>query len=53
LTPASGLIAARRQRIGSEAAKDTSKHRAATAECINAQARNRHLTRLLGAASPG
>jgi transposase len=40
-------IAAWRQRMGSEAARDVYRQRAATAECINAQARNRGLTRLL------
>lgn len=40
-------IAAWRQRMGSEAAKEVYKQRAAVAECINAQARNRGLTRFL------
>jgi hypothetical protein len=33
--------------MGSDAAKDIYKQRAATAECVNAQARNRGLTRFL------
>jgi transposase len=36
-----------RERMGTEAAKETYKGRASTAECINAQARNRGLVRLL------
>ena len=36
-------VAAWRQRMGTEAAKDIYKERAATAECVNAQARNRGL----------
>lgn len=40
-------VAAWRQRMGTDAAKDIYKQRAATAECVNAQARNRGLTRFL------
>lgn len=40
-------IAAWRERMGSKAAKDISKERAATAECTNAQARNRGLRQFL------
>jgi transposase len=40
-------VAAWRERMGTEAAKAIYKERAATAECINAQARNRGLTRFL------
>ena len=40
-------VAAWRQRMGSEAAKAVYKERAATAECVNAQCRNRGLLRLL------
>jgi transposase len=40
-------VAAWRLRMGSEAAKAIYKERAATAECVNAQARNRGLIRLL------
>src|SRR5215213_4088749 len=40
-------VAAWRQRMGSEAAKAVYKERAATAECANAQCRNRGLLRLL------
>jgi transposase len=36
-----------RQRMGTEEAKEMYKQRAATAECVNAQARNRGLIRLL------
>ena len=36
-----------RQRMGTEEAKEIYKERAATAECVNAQARNRGLVRLL------
>ncbi len=36
-----------RQRMGGDAAKDVYKQRAATAECANAQARNRGLTQFL------
>jgi transposase len=36
-----------RQRMGTDAAKEIYKQRAATAECVNAQARNRGLVRLL------
>lgn len=39
----SPVIAAWRQRMGTEAAKTIYKERAATAECVNAQARNRGL----------
>jgi hypothetical protein len=38
-------VAAWRQRMGSEAAKAVYKERAATAECVNAQCRNRGLPR--------
>lgn len=38
-----GKVAAWRERMGSEAAKQTYRLRAATAECVNAQARNRGL----------
>lgn len=40
-------VAAWRARMGTEEAKAIYKERAATAECVNAQARNRGLTRLL------
>jgi hypothetical protein len=40
-------IAAWRERMGSQAAKDIYKERAATAECTNAQARNRRLRQFL------
>lgn len=40
-------VAAWRRRMGSEAAKATYKERAATAECVNAQCRNRGLLRFL------
>jgi transposase len=40
-------IAAWRERMGSQAAKDIYKERAATAECTNAQARNRGLRQFL------
>jgi transposase len=46
--PADGpSVAAWRQRMGTEEAKEICKQRAATAECVNAQARNRGLYRLL------
>ena len=40
-------VAAWRQRMGTDAAKAIYKERAATVECVNAQARNRGLTRFL------
>ena len=40
-------VAEWRQRMGTEEAKEIYKQRAATAECVNAQARNRGLIRLL------
>jgi transposase len=40
-------VAKWRERMGTEAAKKIYKERAATAECVNAQARNRGLTQLL------
>ena len=40
-------VAARRRRMGGEAAKAVHKQRAATAECANAQCRNRGLLRFL------
>jgi Transposase DDE domain len=40
-------VAAWRKRMGRDAAKDIYKQRAATAECVNAQARNRGLTQFL------
>jgi len=40
-------VAAWRERMASDAAKEIYKQRAATVECVNAQARNRGLTRLL------
>ncbi len=40
-------VAAWRERMGSEEAKATYKERAATAQCVNAQARNRGLTQFL------
>ena len=40
-------VAEWRQRMGSDQAKEIYKQRAATAECVNAQARNRGLTLLL------
>jgi Transposase DDE domain len=40
-------VAAWRVRMGTEAGKAISKGRAATVECVNAQARNRGLVRLL------
>jgi hypothetical protein len=40
-------VAAWRQRMATEEAKEIYKERAATAECVNAQARNRGLTRFL------
>ena len=43
----SAVVAAWRVRMGTEEAKAIYKERAATAECINAQARNRGLTQLL------
>jgi transposase len=42
----SEAVAAWRERMGTEQAKTIYKQRAATAECVNAQARNRGLTRL-------
>ena len=42
----SGAVAARRRWMGTEEAKDLYKDRAATAECVNALARERGLTRL-------
>jgi transposase len=42
----SEAVAAWRERMGTEEAKAIYKERAATAECVNAQARNRGLTRL-------
>jgi hypothetical protein len=39
-------VAEWRQRMGTEAAKEIDKQRAATAECVNAQARNRGLQHL-------
>jgi transposase len=43
----SPAVAAWRARMATEAAKEIYKERAATAECVNAQARNRGLVRLL------
>ena len=43
----SEVIAAWRQRMKSDEAKEIYKHRASTVECVNAQARNRGLLRLL------
>jgi transposase len=43
----SAAIAAWRQRMGTDQAKAIYKDRASTVECVNAQARNRGLTRLL------
>jgi hypothetical protein len=43
----SDAVAAWRERMGTEEAKAIYKKRAAIAECVNAQARNRGLTRLL------
>ena len=43
----SATVAAWRQRMGTEAAKAIYKERASTVECVNAQARNRGLVRLL------
>ncbi len=43
----SKAVAEWRQRMGTEQAKEIYKQRAATAECVNAQARNRGLVRLL------
>jgi len=43
----SALVAEWRQRMGTEEAKEIYKERAATAEWVNAQARNRGLIRLL------
>lgn len=40
-------VAAWRRRMGTDAAKEIYKERAATAECVNAQARNRGLTRFV------
>ncbi len=40
-------VACWRQRMGTEEAKDIYRERASTAECVNAQARNRGLIRLL------
>jgi hypothetical protein len=40
-------VAAWRKRMGRDEAKDIYKQRAATAECANAQARNRGLTQFL------
>jgi transposase len=42
----SDTVAAWRERMGTDAAKDIYKERASTAECVNAQARERGLTRL-------
>ena len=42
----SPAVAAWRQRMGTAAAKEIYKQRAATIECVNAQARNRQLVRL-------
>ena len=42
----SAAVASWRQRMGSEEAKALYKQRAATAECVNAQPRNRGLQRL-------
>ena len=42
----SEAVGAWRERMGTEEAKTIYKERAATAECVNAQARNRGLTRL-------
>jgi len=44
----SEAVAAWRERMGSEEAQAIYKDRAATAECVNAQARNRGLLRLRG-----
>ncbi len=41
------VVARWRERITTDAAKAIYKERAATAECVNAQARNRGLTRLV------
>ena len=41
------MIAQWRQRMGTPEAKEIYKQRAATVECVNAQARNRGLQRLL------
>jgi len=41
------VIAQWRQRMGTPEAKEIYKQRAATVECVNAQARNRGLQRLL------
>jgi IS5 family transposase len=41
-------VAAWRERMGGDAAKAIYKERAATIECVNAQARNRGLNRFLG-----
>jgi transposase len=43
----SATVAAWRVRMGTDEAKEIYKDRASTAECVNAQARNRGLTRLL------
>ena len=43
----SKAIAGWRRRMKTDEAKEIYKERAATAECVNAQARNRGLTRLL------
>jgi transposase len=43
----SGEVAEWRVRMGTEEAKEIYKQRAATAECVNAQARNRGLTQLV------
>jgi len=43
----SEAVAAWRLRMGTDEAKAIYKHRAVVAECVNAQARNRGLTRLL------
>ena len=43
----SPVIAQWRQRMGTPEAKEIYKQRAATVECVNAQARNRGLQRLL------
>jgi len=43
----SPAVAAWRERMGTDRAKTVHKDRAATAECVNAQARNRGLVRLL------
>ena len=45
--PMTEALAQWRQRMGSEAAKEIYKQRAATAECVNAIARGRGLTQFL------